>query len=175
MDAVFTECKHCFDFIAKGEPELSEKLEKMEERLRNPKTKKYPEDLKTLCKYLLFCAPNVAMPIGGNMVTAVQKAINEAGSAENIKVWCFPTPQQRLIFSKPKIVLQGPWGSGKTMFMVAEAIRLAQLGEKVLYLLFANKEVYSSSKKSLLALDLEEKFKKFEHVKVETIFFKAGH
>lgn len=44
-----------------------------------------------------------------------KKAINEAGSAENIKLWCYPTPQQRQIFNGKKLVLLGPWGSGKTM------------------------------------------------------------
>ena len=76
-----------------------------------------------------------------------KKAINDAGSAENIKVWCYPTPQQRLIFSEPKLILLGAWGTGKTLFMIAESIRLAELGQKVLFLLFSSKEQNSSSKK----------------------------
>ena len=74
-------------------------------------------------------------------------AINDAGSAENIKVWCYPTPQQRLIFSEAKLILLGAWGTGKTLFMVAEAIRLAELGQKVLFLLFSSKEQNSGLKK----------------------------
>ena len=76
-----------------------------------------------------------------------KKAINDAGSAENIKVWCYPTPQQRLIFSEAKLILLGAWGTGKTLFMIAESIRLAELGQKVLFLLFSSKEQNSSSKK----------------------------
>ena len=62
---------------------------------------KYPDDLKTMTKYLLFSAPVVSLPVRGNMVTAVNKALNEAGSLQNIRVWCFPTPEQRAIFSSP--------------------------------------------------------------------------
>ena len=76
-----------------------------------------------------------------------KKAINDAGSAENIKVWCYHTPQQRLIFSEPKLILLGAWGTGKTLFMIAESIRLAELGQKVLFLLFSSKEQNSGSKK----------------------------
>ena len=77
----------------------------------------------------------------------LKKAINDAGSAENIKVWCYPTPQQRLIFSEPKLILLGAWGTGKTLFMIAESIRLAEMGQKVLFLLFSSKEQNSGSKK----------------------------
>ena len=67
-------CEKCLDFIASNPDNLFEKLEKIEKNVTTPsKTMKYPEDLKTLCKYLLFCAPAVPLPISGNMVTKVQK------------------------------------------------------------------------------------------------------
>ena len=69
-----------------------------------PSSEKYPEDLVTLCKYLLYCCPKKALPVRGNMVTEVQKAIEEAGSPNNIKVWCVPTPQQRLILESARVV-----------------------------------------------------------------------
>ena len=94
---------------------------------------KYPEDLRTITQYLLFSAPVVALPVRGNMVTAVNKAIQEAGSLENIRVWCFPNPHQRqLDFASPKLILLGPWGCGKTLFLTAEAIEKSQNGDKVL-------------------------------------------
>ena len=136
---------------------------------------KFPEDFKTIVKYLLFSAPKIALPVTGKMVTAVLKAIQEAGSPENIRVWCYPTPEQRLIFSSPKLILLAPWGAGKTFFMVAEAIQKAENGEKVLFLLFANRKDLSTSKKSLLAIDLELKFQSYnDYIKVETVFFKDG-
>ena len=136
---------------------------------------KYPEDFKTIVKYLLFSAPKIPLPVTGNMVTAVHKAIQEAGSAENIRVWCYPTPEQRLIFGSPKLVLLAPWGAGKTFFMVAEAIQKAENGEKVLFLLCARGIAMSTSKKSLLAMDLELKFQGYQDtIKVETVVFKDG-
>ena len=109
------------------------------------------------------------------MVSVVHKAIQEAGSAENIKVWGYPTPTQRLIFNSRKLILLAPWGAGKTFFMVAEAIQLAENGENVLVLLFASGKDLTTSKKSLLAMDLELKFQDYnEKIKVETVIFKDG-
>ena len=85
-----------------------------------------------------------------------KKAINDAGSAENIKVWCYPTPQQRLIFSEAKLILLGAWGTGKTLFMIAESIRLAELGQKVLFILFSSKEQNSGSKKVGFSVSLTD-------------------
>ena len=136
---------------------------------------KFPEDFITIAKYLLFSAPKIALPVTGNMVTAVLKAIQEAGSPENIRVWCYPTPEQRLILGSPKLILLAPWGAGKTFFMVAEAIQKAENREKVLFLLFAKDEDLATSKKSLLAMDLELKFLGYEdYIKVQTVSFKDG-
>ena len=120
-------------------------------------------------------APKIPLPVAGNMVSVVHKAIQEAGSAENIRVWGYPTPTQRLIFNSRKLILLAPWGAGKTFFMVAEAIQLAENGENVLVLLFANGQNFSTTKKSLLAMDLELKFQDYnEKIKVETVVFKDG-
>ena len=74
MEDKYNGCEKCLDFIATNPDNLFEKLEKIEKNVTTPsKTMKYPEDLKTLCKYLLFCAPAVPLPISGNMVTKVQK------------------------------------------------------------------------------------------------------
>ena len=37
------------------------------------------EEFKTITKYLLFCMPVVALPIGGNYANAVTDAIQAAG------------------------------------------------------------------------------------------------
>ena len=80
------------------------------------------------------------------MVSAVSKAIEEAGSLANIRVWCFPTPQQRLIFGYSKLVLLGPWGCGKTLFLTAEAIKKEESGEKAIILIFAVGKQHQSKK-----------------------------
>jgi len=83
-----------------------------------PKKEKHPEDLKDIFKNLLYLTPKIALPVSGNSVTAVQKAVQEAGSYENLRLWAFPNPQQRKIkFSEKKLILLGPWGCGKTLFL----------------------------------------------------------
>ena len=114
---------------------------------------KYPDDLKTMTKYLLFSAPVVSLPVRGNMVTAVNKALNEAGSLQNIRVWCFPTPEQRAIFSSPKLILLGPWGCGKTLFLTAEAIEKDAVGEKSMVLIFTRGTYHITTKPSMLQMD----------------------
>ena len=109
------------------------------------------------------------------MVKSVHDAIQDAGSAKNIRVWCYPTPEQRLILNSPKMILLAPWGAGKTVFMVAEAIQIAEKGGKVLFLIFASGSAMLTSKKSLLAMDLDLKFQDYrENIKVETVAFKDG-
>ena len=172
MEDVLKDCHNCSQFIATNSDQISAILESLETK---SVLQRYPEDFKTLSKYLLFSAPKVSLPVKGNMVSEVHKAIQEAGSAENIRVWCFPTPQQRLIFNSAKLILLAPWGSGKTIFMVAESIKLADKGEKVLFLFFARGDSISTTKKSLLAMDLELKFQEYgDLIKIETVLFKDG-
>ena len=64
--------------------------------------------------------------------------------------------------------------SSRLQFMVAEAIRLAELGGKVLYLLFSSTTNISTTKETLLFLDLQEKFKNHSNIEVKTVLFKDG-
>ena len=73
MEPKYWQCETCSHFIAMTKEDLKEKIHNMENKIKHPMAKKYPEDLKLLCKYLLFCAPVVALPISGNMVTVVGK------------------------------------------------------------------------------------------------------
>ena len=175
MEQVLKDCRNCNLFIATTQDEVLNIMKNLEDENVKKWQVKFPEDFKLITKYLLFSAPKIALPVTGNIVTAVHKAIQEAGSAENIRVWCYPTAEQRLIFSSSKLILLAPWGAGKTFFMVADAIQKAENGEKVLFLLFANGKDLSTSKKSLLALDLELKFQGFQDmIKVETVIFEDG-
>ena len=58
--------------------------------------------------------------------------------------------------------------------MVAEAICLAELGGKVLYLLFSSTTNICTTKETLLFLDLQEKFKNHSNIEVKTVLFKDG-
>ena len=70
------------------------------------------------------------MPLAltSNMVKVVSKKLGQAGSLENIKAWAHRTPRQRAIFGRTslkKLILLGPWGCGKTLFLTDEAMKTA--------------------------------------------------
>ena len=173
LDPVLRSCGNCVDFVAEGPEELLEKLTKFDEKMPPVTAQKFPEDLKTFVKFSLFCAPMLPLPVRGKMVTAVEKAIQDAGSLENIKVWAIPTREQRCILASRKLILLGPWGCGKTLFMIVKAIELAEDGEDVLFLLFV-RAGFNSGMKTLLCLDLEEKFKDHPNIKVQMVPFVDG-
>ena len=63
--------------------------------------------------------------------------------------------------------------------MVIKAIELAEAGEEVLFLIFAPWEIdlgvtTKPDKKTLLCLDLEEKFKNHPNIKVQMVPFADG-
>ena len=58
--------------------------------------------------------------------------------------------------------------------MIAKAIELAEDGEGVLFLVFVDGGFHGSEKKTLLCLDLEEKFKDHPQIKVQMVQFKDG-
>ena len=78
------------------------------------------------------------------------------------------------------LIFASPYGSGKTLFMTAKAIELAQKGEKVLFLIFYRwrpeeaDDKDESKDKTLLCFDLEQKFKKYSNIKVQMIPFRDG-
>ena len=115
-----------------------------------------------------------ALPVLGNLPKATQEAVEKAGTKENIELWCYPTPQQRSILESPKIVFAAPFGSGKTLLMTIRAIELAEAGEDVLFLIFVDGRANPSGKKTLLCLDLEQKFKKHPKIIVKMVPFVNG-
>ena len=147
MHDIVRNCSDCIEFISTCE-DLPEKLKSMDEKMPlAPKKEKYPEDLKDIFKNLLYLTPKIALPVSGNSVTAVQKAVQEAGSYENLKLWAFPNPQLRKIkFDEKKLILLGPWGCRKTLFLTAEAVKEAEKGYKVFYLFFAKNNFQTSTK-----------------------------
>jgi len=97
MHDIVKNCSDCIEFISTCE-DLPKKLKSMDEKIPlAPKKEKYPEDLKDVFKNLLYLTPKIGLPVSGNSVTAVQKAVQEAGSYENLKFRAFPNPQQRKI------------------------------------------------------------------------------
>ena len=175
LDPELKGCKMS-DYIAEGKDEVIKKLRSsdMKERKAAENVEKFPEDFILICMYLLYCAPVVALPLGGNYTSAIRKAMEDSGSRDNIYIWCYPTPKQRTILKCSKLVFASPFGAGKTLFETVKAIEISDKGGKVLFLLFLDAKCVASKIKSLLAYELEEKFKKHPNIKVEVVFFEDG-
>jgi DNA polymerase III delta prime subunit len=113
-------------------------------------------------------APKVEVSTRTTIHNTVQQALDKAGSAENIEVVMFPNPKQRLTFEKLKsdkykVVLFGPWGSGKTTLMSHSAKELAKKGKKVLFLVLQSGIIADISKvEPLLVSRLKKEFEKWE-------------
>ena len=170
-------CSSCKDYISKGKIELQETLEKLhvKRKAEVANLTTHVKDFITICKFLLFCCPVISLPVLGNLSKTIQDSIvNKSGTRENIVIYCFPTPQQRGVLAKGKLIFAAPFGSGKTLFMVVKAIELAKDGEKVLFLVFVDGYWPGSDKKTLLCLDLEEKFKNHPNIKVQMVPFVDG-
>ena len=161
----------CADYIASGRQDLKSKILKI---LSRNQFNTPVSEFKMICKYLLFCLPTKPLPIGINQVRQMDEAIEKQGSVENIKVWCFPTPEQRRALTHNKVFFIAPWGSGKTMLMVAKAIELAESGQDVLFLVFHDKMPNIEENKliSLLCIQLQLKLKSYPRIKVLPIWAK---
>ena len=170
-------CSSCKDYITKGKSELLNALKKLHAKRKAEVANltKYVIDFVTICKFLLFCCPVISLPVLGNLSKYIQNSIVEkSGTRKNIAIYCFPTPQQRGVLCHPWLIFAAPFGSGKTLFMIVKAIELADAGEGVLFLVFVDGHICGSDKKTLLCLDLEEKFKNHPQIKVQMIQFKDG-
>ena len=123
-------------------------------------------------QWLVFTI-SMAFPVRGNMISFVNRAIEKAGSWENIRVWFYPTPQQQVLLRSPKLILLGPWGCGKTVFLIDEACKtaVANPDDEILFAIFAH---FETKKKTMLSYHLENVFEGFEKIKVQTIFFENG-
>ena len=62
--------------------------------------------------------------------------MDQQGSLENIKVWCFPTPEQRAVLNNDRVLFLSAWGTGKTLLMQSKAIEIAERGENVLFMVY---------------------------------------
>ena len=88
-------CENCKDFILCGNEELYDAMKTDTEDLSgsDPHECKLRE-FKLKARYLLFCTSAKELPTKGNLSKLIKKAMAEAGSVENIKLYCFLTPQQ---------------------------------------------------------------------------------
>ena len=127
-----------------------------------------------MCRYLLFCASAVAIPTKGNLPRLVRKAMKDAGSAKIIHLWCCLTLGQMDTLQNSHLVFIACWGCGKTLLMITKARELNNLGENVLILVFLDGNSVKKGHKSLLILDLEEKLKDCENIRVKGVHYIDG-
>ena len=160
-------CDHCWKYMACGKDELKRKLENLcyEKQIIENQI----EEFKTLVKYLLFCTSKFPLPIGLNFSQKLEDAMVKQGSTENIRIWGFPTPEQKALLYENYLLFMAAWGTGKTTLMTWKAIELASRGEKVLFLIFTH--AYFVKKETLLFLDLQKKFEELENVTIKQISF----
>ena len=175
LDENIRSCDDCKLFIARGKEELFINLQNIYLQIINRDFVKIPpSEFKLIARYLLFCSSVVALPIGGNYNKAVMNAIAEAGSLKNIKIWCFLTPNQRMILHQSHIIFLSCWGTGKTLLMVSKAIEIAKSRKNVLFLIFIHGERVPSQQVPLLVHDLELKFKDYPRIHVKPVHFVDG-
>ena len=155
-------CEMCDRFIASGRDDLKKKLQKI---LTLNSANVPNEEFKLIVKYLVFCTPTKPLPIGTRHIKRLENAMEMQGSIENIKVWCFPTPEQRKVLSMDKVIFFAAWGTGKTLLMCAKAIEAADSDLKVLFLVF--NPAYSVDQPSLLTLQLQLKFQDYPGIDVK--------
>ena len=86
-------CENCKDFILCDNEELYDALENGNEGLSNIHECQLSE-FKLMARYFLFCLSAKELPTKGNLSKLIKKAMAEAGSVENIRLYCFLTPQQ---------------------------------------------------------------------------------
>ena len=82
LDESIIDCGDCKQFIAQGKEDLINKISAIEIKLIHGfmTNSRYPKDLLFLSKYLLYCSPCIALPVRGNIYSAIRKAIqDEAG------------------------------------------------------------------------------------------------
>ena len=147
--------------------------ERTKERAKE-KTLVPEHEFRLLAKYLLFCSPAVPLPIGGTFEKELSQAMDLQGKRENIMIWCFPTPQQKIAMQKSHVLFLSFFGTGKTLLMTAKAIDLALQEKNVLYLLFTNGKETLLTTNSLLYLNMEDHFKQYSRITLRQIFFKDG-
>ena len=88
-------CENCKDFILCRNEELYAALENDTEGLPDSDIHECQlKEFQFMARYCLFCMSAKELPTKGNLSKLIKKAMEEAGSVENIKLYCFLTPQQ---------------------------------------------------------------------------------
>ena len=157
-------------YLISGKNEMSKFMEELHNE--RPKVKVPAKDFKFLAKYLLYCTSTIQLPIGEFFDQALDTAMKKQGTIENIKLWCFPTPEQRMALSKSHVLFLSTFGTGKTLLMQGKAVELAEQGEKVLYLIFHKGALCDDH--TLLYIKMEHEWKDNSNITLKQVNFWDG-
>ena len=150
------DCDHCSTYIV-NENTLASKLDKIFQlQRRDPK-------FDTIVKYLLFFTTFNPVPTSSAMIKLVKENIERASKAEVISLWCNLTTMQLSLIESAilRAILTSAYSTGKTMMLSTKALRLAQDGFLVLFLLS-----FTEIEETLLLLDLKTRFKDEPNIKL---------
>ena len=115
-----------------------------------------------MVKYLAFAACAAKAPVSQSLTKEIDDRVQTAGSAENVQRWMFWTVPQATFFansvSKPKVLLLGGNGVGKTVVMMQRAKELSIAGEEIVFCIGGFTDI---STKALLQLQLEAEFEDY--------------
>ena len=157
-------------YLICGKDKLIEALENLE--CKQAKIKVPAEDFKFLAKYLLYCTSTIDLPIGEQYDKAMNTAMKKQGTIENMKLWCFPTPEKKLALSKSHVLFLSTFGTGKTLLMQGKAMELAKEGKKALYLIFHKGEICVDP--TLLFLKMKQDFASQPNITLKQVNFWDG-
>ena len=164
-----SQCPECWKYLLVGKGKLKAAFESIYNSSKWKQMYVPEEDFRLLAKYLLFCSPALPLPIGEVLEKEVKRAMNIQGTEQNIRIWCFPNPEQKMAMQGSHVLFMSAYGTGKTLLMTSKAKQLAVNGQKVLYLLFLNGEKYSIS--SLLYLNMMAEMNKYKNIKLCQVRF----
>jgi hypothetical protein len=166
-DKVRKELKEKTDFILCKGDSMSSKFSRIIEMLAKKRGRsefpENPESFKNICKFMILAVSKTQLPVKGSLMRKIQVLREEAGSFANISLWGFWNPKQQAIMScddLDAVILTGSFSVGKTTTFKGRALKLANNGEKVL---FINAMGHTKSK-TLMTFELEEHLGENENI-----------
>ena len=118
--------RHCNKYVMTNEKDLEDFIGNVHKRpIRESRVP--IEEFKTIVKLFLYCSSNSMLEFGTKFYQEMDKAMEIQGSIKSIKLWCFPTPQQKEVLDKNHLLFWSTWGTGKTLLMTWKTTKLSRI------------------------------------------------
>ena len=167
LDDIKPLCMDCDIIVCCGKQDFIDKVGLYVKNNQVEVTPRLVEDFKVMARYLIFGLTAKNLPTTSRFPQEVTKYMEEAGSWESIMLWCFLTPGQMELLSKPKVVLFSGWGGGKTT-TATEVCKMWAKHDPVLILVNGCK-TYDQT--MLLVHNLRLKLKNVKNITIHQIDF----